>query len=107
MRVLEIAARVARRVFDGDVSRLCDFLGTKAGEVPWVSMDPGEPAVVVSRLDAFLTPAGQRGAAARSSARLCLGPNRSTTSCQPGAKLSPTIQGPSGRPDDRRSASRI
>lgn len=60
VRVLEIAARVARRVFDGDVSRLCDFLGTKAGEVPWVSIDPGEPDVVLSRLDAFVTAAGPR-----------------------------------------------
>jgi hypothetical protein len=59
-RVLETAARVARHAFDGDVSRLCDFLGTPAGEVPWVAMDPGEPDVVLSRLDAFVTPAGPR-----------------------------------------------
>lgn len=60
VRVLETAVRVARRVFDGDVGRLCDFLGTKAGEVPWVSLDPGEPDVVLSRLDAFVTPRGPR-----------------------------------------------
>ena len=59
-RLLEIAARVARRVFDGDVGRLCAFLGTPAAEVPWVAIDPGEPDVVLSRLDAFLTPDGPR-----------------------------------------------
>ena len=59
-RLLELAARVARRAFDGDVVRLCAFLGTPAAEVPWVSVDPGEPDVVWSRLDAFLTPEGPR-----------------------------------------------
>lgn len=59
-RLLELAARVARRAFDGDVARLCAFLGTPAAEVPWVSVDPGEPDVVWSRLDAFLTPEGPR-----------------------------------------------
>src|SRR3990172_8034349 len=60
VRVLEIASRVARHVFDGDVSRLCAFLGTPAAEARWVALDPGEPDVVLSRLDAFLTPEGPR-----------------------------------------------
>jgi uncharacterized circularly permuted ATP-grasp superfamily protein len=53
-RVLEIAARVARDVFDGDVRRLCAFLGTPEREARWVSIDPGPPDVVLSRLDAFI-----------------------------------------------------
>lgn len=59
-RVMEIAARVARDVFEGDVGRLCEFLGTPAGEARWVALDPGPPDVVLSRLDAFLTPDGPR-----------------------------------------------
>jgi len=59
-RLLELAARVARHAFDGDVSRLCAFLGTPAKETRWVTIDPGEPDVVLSRLDAFLTPEGPR-----------------------------------------------
>jgi hypothetical protein len=59
-RLMELAARVARHAFDGDVARLCGFLGTPAREVPWVVVDPGEPDVVLSRLDAFLTPQGPR-----------------------------------------------
>jgi hypothetical protein len=59
-RLLELAARVARHVFEGDVGRLCAFLGTPAAERPWVALDPGQPDVVWSRLDAFLTPAGPR-----------------------------------------------
>ena len=59
-RLLDIAARVARRVFDGDVGRLCAFLGTPAAEARWVALDPGEPDVVLSRLDAFLTGDGPR-----------------------------------------------
>ncbi len=59
-RVMEIAARVARHVFDGDVGRLCDFLGTPAAEARWVALDPGPPDVVLSRLDAFVTPEGPR-----------------------------------------------
>jgi hypothetical protein len=59
-RLLELAARVARRAFSGDVGRLCAFLGTPAAEARWLAVDPGEPDVVVSRLDAFLTPAGPR-----------------------------------------------
>jgi hypothetical protein len=57
---MEIAARVARHVFDGDVGRLCDFLGTPAAEARWVALDPGPPDVVLSRLDAFVTPDGPR-----------------------------------------------
>ena len=60
VRVMETAARVARHVFDGDVGRLCDFLGTPASEAAWVALDPGPPDVVLSRLDAFVTPAGPR-----------------------------------------------
>ncbi len=59
-RVMEIAARVARGVFEGDVGRLCDFLGTPAAEMRWVAHDPGPPDVVLSRLDAFVTPEGPR-----------------------------------------------
>ena len=53
-RLLELAARVARHAFDGDVSRLCAFLGTPEAEARWVAIDPGPPDVVLSRLDAFL-----------------------------------------------------
>jgi hypothetical protein len=53
-RMLEIAARVARHAFDGDVRRLCAFLGTPEREARWVEIDPGPPDVVLSRLDAFL-----------------------------------------------------
>ena len=59
-RLLELAARVARHAFGGDVGRLCAFLGTPAAEVPWVALDHGPPDVVLSRLDAFLTPDGPR-----------------------------------------------
>jgi hypothetical protein len=59
-RLLELAARTARRAFGGDVRRLCAFLGTPEAEVPWVAHDPGPPDVLLSRLDAFLTPAGPR-----------------------------------------------
>jgi hypothetical protein len=60
VRVMDVAARVARHVFDGDTGRLCDFLGTPAAEAAWVALDPGPPDVVLSRLDAFVTPAGPR-----------------------------------------------
>jgi hypothetical protein len=59
-RLLELAARVARHAFDGDVARLCAFLGTPETECRWVRLDPGLPDVVWSRLDAFLTPEGPR-----------------------------------------------
>jgi uncharacterized circularly permuted ATP-grasp superfamily protein len=59
-RLLELSVRVARRAFGGDVDRLCSFLGTPAKEARWVALDPGEPDVVLSRVDAFLTPAGPR-----------------------------------------------
>jgi hypothetical protein len=58
--VLEIAARAARDVFDGDVRRLCAWLGTPDSEARYVAVDPGPPDVVLSRLDAFLTDAGAR-----------------------------------------------
>jgi uncharacterized circularly permuted ATP-grasp superfamily protein len=53
-RLLELAARVARHAFAGDVGRLCAFLGTPEAEARWVAVDPGPPDVVLSRLDAFL-----------------------------------------------------
>lgn len=59
-RLLETAARVARQAFDGDAARLCDWLGVPEALARWVVLDPGEPDVVLSRLDAFLTPQGAR-----------------------------------------------
>jgi hypothetical protein len=59
-RLLALAARVARHAFHGDVARLLAFLGTPRAEARWVSLDPGPPDVVLSRLDAFLTPEGPR-----------------------------------------------
>jgi uncharacterized circularly permuted ATP-grasp superfamily protein len=58
--LVELAARVARRAFDGDTGRLCAFLGTPADEAEWVALDPGEPDVVLSRVDAFVTRDGPR-----------------------------------------------
>ncbi len=52
--LLDLAARVARRAFGGDVSKLMSFLGTPESEARFVAIDPGEPDVVWSRLDAFL-----------------------------------------------------
>jgi uncharacterized circularly permuted ATP-grasp superfamily protein len=60
LRLLQLAAAVARRAFDGDAARLCDWLGTPAEQRPWVVHDPGLPDVVLSRLDGFLTPDGPR-----------------------------------------------
>lgn len=54
-RLVEICARVARRAFDGDLSRLLAFLGTPEVEARHVRFDPGEPDVVLSRVDAFLS----------------------------------------------------
>jgi uncharacterized circularly permuted ATP-grasp superfamily protein len=59
-RLLELAVRVARQAFGGDVSRLCAFLGTPEAEARWVALDPGPPDVVLSRIDAFLTDTGPR-----------------------------------------------
>jgi hypothetical protein len=59
-RLLELAARLARRAFDGDAGRLCAFLGTPEAEARWVRLDPGAPDVVLSRLDAFEGPGGPR-----------------------------------------------
>ena len=59
-RLLELAARVARRAFDGDVERLFAFLGTPEDEARWVRLDAAGPDVVLSRLDAFLSPEGPR-----------------------------------------------
>jgi uncharacterized circularly permuted ATP-grasp superfamily protein len=58
--LLELAARVARRVFDGDAGRLCAYLGIPAAQARWMMLDPGEPDVLLSRLDAFATPDGPR-----------------------------------------------
>jgi uncharacterized circularly permuted ATP-grasp superfamily protein len=59
-RLIELSARVARRAFDGDTARLCAFLGTPEDEAEWLALDPGEPDVVLSRVDAFVTPDGPR-----------------------------------------------
>jgi uncharacterized circularly permuted ATP-grasp superfamily protein len=58
--VLELAARVARHVFDGDAGRLCAHLGIPAAQARWMTLDPGGPDVLLSRLDAFVTDAGPR-----------------------------------------------
>lgn len=58
--VLELAARVARHVFDGDAGRLCAHLGIPAAQARWMSLDPGQPDVLLSRLDAFVTALGPR-----------------------------------------------
>ncbi|HUG53700.1 MAG TPA: hypothetical protein VMR21_08865 [Vicinamibacteria bacterium] len=60
LRLMEVAVRVARTAFGGDVDALCDFLGTPDAERRWVRVDPGPPDVVLSRLDAFLGPDGPR-----------------------------------------------
>ena len=59
-RLMEVAARVARHVFGGDVEALLGFLGTPEAQARWVRLDPGPPDVVLSRLDAFLAPDGPR-----------------------------------------------
>jgi uncharacterized circularly permuted ATP-grasp superfamily protein len=59
-RLMQLAVRVARRAFDGDVERLFDFLGTPEAERHWVRLDPGPPDVLLSRLDAFLGGDGPR-----------------------------------------------
>jgi uncharacterized circularly permuted ATP-grasp superfamily protein len=59
-RLLELAARVARHAFGGDVERLLDFLGTPEPERHWVRLDPGPPDVLLSRLDAFIGETGPR-----------------------------------------------
>jgi len=58
--LMELAARAARHAFGGDVAALLAFLGTPEDEARWVALDPGPPDVVLSRLDAFLTPQGPR-----------------------------------------------
>ena len=58
--LLELAARVARHVFDGDAGRLCAHLGIPPAQARWMVLDPGEPDVLLSRLDAFVTPDGPR-----------------------------------------------
>ena len=59
-RLMQLAARAARRAFGGDARKLCEYLGTPEAQARWVLLDPGEPDVVLSRLDAFVTPAGPR-----------------------------------------------
>jgi uncharacterized circularly permuted ATP-grasp superfamily protein len=58
--LLELAARMARRLFDGDAGRLCAHLGIPDAQARWMSLDPGGPDVLLSRLDAFVTPEGPR-----------------------------------------------
>jgi uncharacterized circularly permuted ATP-grasp superfamily protein len=59
-RLLALAVSVARRAMDGDVHRLCAYLGLPDDHVPWIVLDPGPPDVPLSRVDAFLTPDGPR-----------------------------------------------
>lgn len=59
-RLIELATRVARDAFEGDVERLLAFLGTPEAEARWVRLDPGPPDVVLSRLDAFAGDDGPR-----------------------------------------------
>jgi uncharacterized circularly permuted ATP-grasp superfamily protein len=59
-RLLHLAVRVARRAFGGDAHRLCAFLGIPEDHASWIALDPGPPDVLLSRLDAFLTPDGPR-----------------------------------------------
>jgi uncharacterized circularly permuted ATP-grasp superfamily protein len=59
-RLLELLVRLARRAFDGDVRKLCDYLGTPDAEARYVALDPGQPDVLWSRLDAFVTPVSAR-----------------------------------------------
>src|SRR5262249_13867776 len=59
-RLLELAARVARRAFGGDVEKLFAFLGTPEDEARWIRLDHGGPDVVLSRLDAFIAEDGPR-----------------------------------------------
>lgn len=59
-RLLELAARVARHAFGGDVDQLFDFLGIPDAERHWMRLDPGPPDVLLSRLDAFIGPDGPR-----------------------------------------------
>ena len=59
-RLLQLLTRVARAAFEGDAARLCAWLGVPEAQARWVALDPGEPDVVLSRLDAFLTPDGPR-----------------------------------------------
>ena len=58
--VIEITASVARRVFDGDIDRLCDHLGISEQRTRLLRVDPGQPDVVYSRVDAFVTADGPR-----------------------------------------------
>jgi len=59
-RLLDLAARVARHAFGGDVGHLCSYLGLPEAHARWIRPDPGEPDMVLSRLDAFLTSEGPR-----------------------------------------------
>ncbi len=59
-RLMQLASRVARHAFEGDVRRLCEFLGTPDPEAAWIELEPGSPDLVFSRLDALMTPRGPR-----------------------------------------------
>lgn len=58
--LLALTVAVARRAFDGDVRRLCAWLGLPDEHASWIALDPGPPDVLLSRIDAFLTPEGPR-----------------------------------------------
>jgi hypothetical protein len=59
-RLLRLAVRTARFAFDGDASRLSAFLGIPDDRARWIRLDPGEPDVVLSRLDGFASPGRAR-----------------------------------------------
>jgi hypothetical protein len=59
-QLMDVAVRVARTAFAGDVAALCAFLGTPEAEARWVRLDPGPPDALLSRLDAFLGEDGPR-----------------------------------------------
>jgi hypothetical protein len=117
-RLLETAVRVARRAFHGDARPLCAWLGTPEDEADWVGLDPGEPDVILSRLDAFLAPEGPRFIEINSDAPAGLGyadrmaevfermpifrnfaANRRLSFCPSSAVLVEAILGAWGRPD--------
>ncbi|HVR71372.1 MAG TPA: circularly permuted type 2 ATP-grasp protein [Vicinamibacteria bacterium] len=59
-RLLALAVGVARRAFAGDALALGAYLGLPDAHARWIALDPGPPDVLLSRLDAFLTPGGPR-----------------------------------------------
>jgi uncharacterized circularly permuted ATP-grasp superfamily protein len=59
-RLLTLAVSVARRAMQGDVRKLCAWLGIPEPHAAWIAVDPGTPDVLLSRVDAFLTADGPR-----------------------------------------------